>query len=270
MEKLTVKNFLSIKEADLELKKINIIIGYEKDILSKLIYFFKASLKEAQLHDNNPKKAIDRLFNLCFPRDLWKDRKFTINYKIKDIEICIERNNKFQITINESFKNKLESSQEIETEEMVFIPTGESVFASSLLTVKNKLLIIENPEKYLFPKTQKEFMFSVSKACNALNNSALISTNSPYILSSVNILLLANDVINKNNNETKNKMIEELIGKNAALKFEDISAYEVGKNGRTRSFLNHENKLLGGNIIDEAAEELEDLFDKIIEIDLCK
>jgi predicted ATPase len=269
MEKLTVRNFLNIKEADIEIKKFNVIIGYEKNILSELIYFFRVALGRAQLH-SNPKKAITKLFNLHFPRHLWKDQKFTINYKIKDIEIRLHHNSKFQTTINESFKNKLESSQDIKTEGIVFIPTGKSVFASSLLTAKNKLFIIEDPEKHLIPKIQKEFISSISKVCNTFNNLALIATNSPYILSAINILLLANNVINKSNKDEIRNKIEELIDKDTALKFENITAYEVGEDGITRSFLNYENKLLGENIIDKATEELENLFDKIIEIELCK
>jgi Tfp pilus assembly ATPase PilU len=95
------------------------------------------------------------------------------------------------------------------------------------------------------------------------NNSVVITTNSPYILSAFNILLLANNIMNEKNKEK----IEKNIGRNTAISFNDIAAYEV-VDGVIKPFLNHENKLLDTNIIDKAAEELEDLFDKLNEIGL--
>jgi hypothetical protein len=275
MERLIVKNFLNIKEADIEIKKFNIIIGHERNTLSRLVYFFRKALERANdttLH-NNPEKAITKLFTLDFPRYTWKGQNFYINYKVEDIEIQIHHDKKIQATINESFKDKLKNSQNIEDKKAVYIPAEKSSYllspTSSLKTAGNRLLIAEDPDRYLFPKTQKEFIFTISQICNTVDSSALITTNSPYVLTAVNILLLANDVISKNKKDEIKNEIEELIGKNASLKFDDVAAYEI-ENGVSSSFLNYENKLLGHNIIDKATEELEDIFDRIIEIDLCK
>jgi len=275
MEKLVVKNFLNIKEADIEIKKFNVIIGHERNTLSRLVYFFRKALERANdttLH-NNPEKAITKLFALHFPRYTWKGQNFIINYKIEDIEIQLHYDKKIQATINESFKNKLENSQNIKDKNVVYIPPEKSSYllspTLSLRTTGSRLLIAEDPDRYLFPKIQKEFIFTISQVCNTLNNSVLITTNSPYVLTAVNILLLANDVISKNKKDEIKNEIEELIGKNAFLKFEDIAAYEI-ENGKSRSFLNYENRLLGHNIIDKATEELEDIFDRIIEVDLYK
>lgn len=44
MEKLTVKNFLNIKDVEFNLSNINIIIGQQasgKSVIAKLVYFFK-------------------------------------------------------------------------------------------------------------------------------------------------------------------------------------------------------------------------------------
>jgi predicted ATPase len=43
MEKLIVKNFLTVQDIELDIKKINVIIGRQaegKSILAKLVYFF--------------------------------------------------------------------------------------------------------------------------------------------------------------------------------------------------------------------------------------
>jgi hypothetical protein len=195
--KKSIMNFLnenlSIEETDFELRKFNIIIGYEKNFISRLIYLAKRA------------------------------------------------------------------------EDVVYIPSGNF----SLLTLqtlkesRNKLFIIEDIDVFLHPMLHKKVVFDIAKICNEFNNSVVITTNSPYILSSFNILLLANNVMNEKNKEK----IEKNIGRNTAIKFEDITAYEV-VDGVIKPFLNHENKLLDTNVIDKATEELEDLFDKINEIGL--
>jgi len=129
--------------------------------------------------------------------------------------------------------------------------------------VFNDLFTIEEPEAHLFPETQRDVIFFISKVCNTFNKSVIITTHSPYILSAFNILLLANDIVNEKNKEK----IEKIIGKNAAIKFEDIEAYTI-EDGILKSFLNHETKLLDTNIIDKATEAFEDLFDKLNEISI--
>jgi predicted ATPase len=127
----------------------------------------------------------------------------------------------------------------------------------------NDLFTIEEPEAHLFPETQRDVIFFISKVCNTFNKSAIITTHSPYILSAFNILLLANDIMNQKNKEK----IEKNIGRNTAIKFEDITAYTI-EDGILKPFLNHETKLLDTNIIDKAIESFEDLFDKLNEIGL--
>jgi hypothetical protein len=150
-------------------------------------------------------------------------------------------------------------------ENVVYIPSGNFSLLTlqALKEARNKLFIIEDIDAFLFPSLHKEVVFSLAKICNEFDNSLIITTNSPYILSSFNILLLANNIMNEKNKEK----IEKIIGRNTAIKFEDIMAYEV-VDGVIKPFLNYENKLLDTNIIDKATEELEDLFDKLNEIGL--
>lgn len=152
---------------------------------------------------------------------------------------------------------------------MLYIPVERNSplrFPSVLLETRNKLIIVEDVDLHLFPRKHREAVFYISKIHNTLNNFVVVTTNSPYVLSTVNILLLADNVMNDSNRDE----IEGLIGKDTALRFEDIGAYEIAEDGKVRSFLNYENKLLDTNIIDKVAEEHEDLFDRIIEIDLYK
>jgi hypothetical protein len=207
------------------------------------------------MNASNP-SAITKLFKSYFPE---YEYKLDVNYKTEDAEITVW-------SYDDEIQVELNKSKDIRG--TVYIPakrTSPLIFPSMLMETKNKFMIIEDIDLHLFPKRHKEIVFYISKIRNMLNNLVVITTNSPYVLSSINSLLLAGDAMNESNRDE----IEMLIGKDTALKFENISAYEI-EGDTVRSFLNHENRLLGYNIIDKATEELEMLFDKIIEIDLYK
>ena len=84
--------------------------------------------------------------------------------------------------------------------------------------------IIEEPELNLFPATQKhlvDFLIACLKD-NKRSGDLIITTHSPYILSSFNILLLAYISGNKNN---ENNIISELVPKNTWIKPDDFNAF---------------------------------------------
>ena len=101
MERLQVENFLTIREANLDLKRINIFIGPQargKSILAKLIYFFERFLSEdyvssiSQLGDKRQlqKESIAR-FEELFPRYAWGDGPFSVVYQSDDVEVSLKR-----------------------------------------------------------------------------------------------------------------------------------------------------------------------------------
>ncbi len=78
----------------------------------------------------------------------------------------------------------------------------------SELSKKHKTLIIEEPELNLFPSAQHKLMqYLVDKIMN-YGNSLLITTHSPYILTSLNNLMYAYSVGEKYNDES-DKIIEK-------------------------------------------------------------
>jgi predicted ATPase len=184
---------------------------------------------------------------------------------LKDLNnICggnlISHSDNVFIELENGVKIKIEDTSSGQQE---ITPVLMILLTHSLEKELNDLFTIEEPEAHLFPETQRDVIFFISKVCNTFNKSVIITTHSPYILSAFNILLLANDIMNEKNKEK----IEKIIGRNTAIKFEDIEAYTI-EDGILKSFLNHENKLLDTNIIDKAAEAFEDLFDKLNEIGL--
>ncbi len=99
MEKLTVRNFINLKEVDFEISKINIIIGYQatgKSLIAKLVYFFKSffiDYKNAILKNiakNIFEKDVIEKFELIFPKYVWEGQKFQLRYQYHEYVIFIE------------------------------------------------------------------------------------------------------------------------------------------------------------------------------------
>lgn len=92
MEKLEITNFLSIKKAEIEIKKLNIFIGPQaegKSVIAKLIYFFKEypqSIFDA-IYGEKEKSEFDKgmllRFEKIFPRYTWEVTEFAITYSNK-------------------------------------------------------------------------------------------------------------------------------------------------------------------------------------------
>ena len=102
MERLIVDNFLNLKHIDIDVAKINIIIGRQaqgKSVLAKLVYFFKQLpdwLKNDIYEIYNPKIKdqesivkyyLMQLFIKIFPKYSWKNQ----NFNFRTIEKIINR-----------------------------------------------------------------------------------------------------------------------------------------------------------------------------------
>lgn len=98
MEKITIKNFLNLNNVELNLSKINILIGSQangKSIIAKLIYFFKDFfIKYRSSIDKKQKKAeFDKLivltFKKIFPEYSWNKQEFEILYQFNKYYVSL-------------------------------------------------------------------------------------------------------------------------------------------------------------------------------------
>lgn len=99
-EKLIVKNFAGIKELEIEVKSINILIGPQasgKSVCAKLLFYFKNFVQEIFLGVQNEqnKRLIDsnynKKFKYLFPPESWGNTDFFISYEIADAFIQITK-----------------------------------------------------------------------------------------------------------------------------------------------------------------------------------
>lgn len=145
-------------------------------------------------------------------------------------------------------------------------------FLQNLRTIKTNKerysLFIEEPELSLFPNAQKKLVEYLVNLCFYLDTKKTIqvafSTHSPYILSSLNCLLLAYEVANKNPN-LKEK-VKTIIPNKFWLDINKFNAFKV-ENGEVFSIIDKETNLILAESIDEVSEEIGILFDSLLDLE---
>ena len=130
---------------------------------------------------------------------------------------------------------------------------------------KGFVAIIEEPELNCFPETQKKFVEYFSEKIATSNNSLLITTHSPYILSSLNNLMYAYNVGTMDAGIHKNA-VNEIIPIQNWVKPDDVSCYLM-KDGKAFSIKDDEG-LIEASTIDSVSKELNEAYDKIINIEI--
>jgi len=117
-------------------------------------------------------------------------------------------------------------------------------------------LYIEEPEAHLYPSAQKAITELLVYVTNATNSDGLyITTHSPYILTVLNNLILANDVKDK----------QTLFDNDLLVSFEEVRAYFIADGG-ARDLRDVENCLILADNLDKVSEQTALDFDKLLDL----
>lgn len=142
------------------------------------------------------------------------------------------------------------------------------VFNQYVENKKKQMLVIEEPELNLFPSTQHFLIDWIMKKMRRSNGSIVITTHSPYVLSVVDNLILAQEILKKSiNKKSAISKIKKLIPSMALIDFDDISSYFFNSNGIVKDIKDTDIKSLGAEYIDEASNELGHIFDELCNIE---
>jgi predicted ATPase len=126
--------------------------------------------------------------------------------------------------------------------------------------VKRTLNIVEEPEQNLFPNSQQKVINSLIEYNNAIKeNKLIISTHSPYILSSLNNSILAEEVFEKTGKSI------DAYGKENRVAFADVSAYQLD-NGRIYDIKDYETNLINAEAIDRCSDVINSDFDRLLDL----
>ena len=91
----------------------------------------------------------------------------------------------------------------------------------------------------------------------------IITTHSPYILSSFNNLLEAGNIIKEY--PQKSKVVNDIIDKRKILKFDDINAFSLEK-GSYKDILDYEMQLISPTILDNVSNDISVEFGKLLDL----
>lgn len=135
----------------------------------------------------------------------------------------------------------------------------------------NAFRIVEEPESHLFPLAQKKLVELLSAMVrNETNNSLVITTHSPYILSSINNLLFAQQVVN--NFPELQEAVQKEINQHSWIDSKDFRAYALSKSNTIycRSILEKKTGMIAQNYLDSVSDEISKEFNQIYQLYLSK
>ena len=125
------------------------------------------------------------------------------------------------------------------------------------LTYQSAQLFIEEPEQNLYPESQKLVIMNVVRLVKkalekgAEQSMALMTTHSPYVMSVVNVLLMAATV-------TEKGLKQNVINEDYILPASSISGYYINKQGIFQNILDSEIPMLNGNYLDGVSDWVDD------------
>lgn len=126
---------------------------------------------------------------------------------------------------------------------------------------KHKSIIIEEPEQNLFPKAQSETIKYIVEQVSD-KNSLFLMTHSPYVLSTLNILMMAHKAGNLN--EVSKSKVTELYNEKQWINPDEFSAYYL-ENGVARD-IKGRTGLISDNEIDESSDNIQGAFEELLAI----
>jgi predicted ATP-dependent endonuclease of OLD family len=128
----------------------------------------------------------------------------------------------------------------------------------------DKTILIEEPELNLYPIKQKILIEHILQRINKTDHKIIITTHSPYILSSLDTLMLAKNTFNEH--PDLKEEITAIVSEDKWIDYNDISVYEVRNDGKVYSIKNEEFRSIDTNAIDGVSDIISEEFDKLTEL----
>lgn len=127
-----------------------------------------------------------------------------------------------------------------------------------MLKKENAFVIIEEPEAHLYPNLQNEVVEFIAYFANINNSSILITTHSPYILTSVNALYCAGKVIQEFHDLSKK--VYDIIGNKCEIYPERVTAFKINKDTSVQNLVNDSFEEINTEMIDEISDSVNEKY----------
>lgn len=126
-------------------------------------------------------------------------------------------------------------------------------------------IYIEEPEAHLYPKSQKTMVELIAAVGNIARSPLqfIITTHSPYILSSFNNLLEAGNIIEET--PRKAEKVNRIVDERKILSFDEVNAFSL-ENGICKDIMDEEMKLISPTVLDSVSNDISVEFDKLLDL----
>lgn len=155
---------------------------------------------------------------------------------------------------------------------MIFASSGQqeilwalNIIYLAILRHEKTFLVFEEPESHLFPEAQELIARLIALMIHSSRSEVLITTHSPYMLTSFNTLILSSSMEKQ---KTENSIIE----KQCRLSKRDIAAYgigirEIGEPGVFTNIVGGETGMIDATQIDHISNRIYDIIDQLMELE---
>ena len=124
--------------------------------------------------------------------------------------------------------------------------------------------VVEEPEQNLFPKNQRELMFYFASKLNNNKCNFVLTTHSPYLLSCLNVQLLASKLYATDGLKDE---VSNIIKKDFVVDSKDVAVYSLGikaeDNEYCRSLISQTTGLVSINELDAVSEYIGDDYERL-------
>lgn len=126
---------------------------------------------------------------------------------------------------------------------------------------EDDIFVLEEPELNLYPSSQKDLIEFIISRVNQSNDKLIVTTHSPYLLTSIDNLIQAGNVA-EDKPELRNQ-VEKLVSPSLWINYDNVACYYFN-DGNSKSTLDAEIKSIGPSNIDDVSTDLSETFEKLL------
>lgn len=203
------------------------------------------------------------LYNIISKHDVFKPKVDVSNCLNEVIKAEYQEIDGDDWIVNDSYKVRLSraSSGQQEAFPMLLILMMNNYRIAGL---NFHSMYIEEPEAHLFPDAQAKVVSAILKIFSKQDTNFFITTHSPYILTSINNSIYANQLI-ESGKVTEEKFVDISNG-SYPINFSDISAYSITK-GQITDIKDYELNLIDGTFLDSISNNFGKIFNQLLDLD---
>lgn len=135
-------------------------------------------------------------------------------------------------------------------------------YSSQIQRPRFTAMILEEPEQNLFPLTQYQLVKQIASAFNSHSeNVFVVTTHSPYVMSSFNNLIEAYHVISRMGNSVWGNDIDRA----TAIDHHQIAAYSL-QDGQATNIFDNEVELISAEALDSVSYQIESDFNQLLSL----